>query len=157
MKKYINIVGKICLSMAIFSTCYSAQAQSYAAPSVYRNFTVYDLNQSASNNFAVLIIRTNPIQPNQPIYGWRIHRLNYPYNAVGAFGYTATLIGYTDNNGKYSSAFFLEPLDSICGKYTQETYAVGSTRGLKSTPLAFNVYQSGQYYPISHNCPETPY
>ncbi len=152
MNKCVGFIEKLCLSAAILSTCYAVQAQSYAAPRVFRNATTYDLSL---HPYALLVITTSPAQPNQPIYGWRNQSNFYNPGVPGALAYNGNLIGYTDNNGSYVNGLTVPDLDYICGKYSQETYTVGSLNGLKSTPLAFRVYRTVDTGPINGNC--SPY
>ena len=69
---------------------------------------------------------------------------------VGQFGYNATYIGTTDDEGRFSQIYNAPLLDSLCGSYTNEQYAVGSPNGLKSTPINFTIivdFIAGPPYP----------
>lgn len=116
------------------------QAQTVTAPIVYQNGGCYDLKGTSllCPNAYVLTIQTFPPQPNRPIYASRVHTKFDGFPGTG--GWVNQHIGYTDNNGKFSSFVFAPTDPNVCGRYTQQTFRVDS--GPISQAPAFNVYQT---------------
>lgn len=132
-------------TITLVGTAFIANAQTNA-PNVHRNTTEYDI---AFNAFAVLAISTNPVQANQPVYSWRTHRLK---NGIGSHGLNASIIGYTDSNGSFSIVGTLPNDESLCGKYVNESFAVGSPYNPRSTPINFRIFRSLDFGPAIPDC-----
>ncbi|TQV82933.1 RHS repeat-associated core domain-containing protein [Aliikangiella coralliicola] len=92
----------------------------------------YQLGQTAQ-----LRVVTNPKQPEEPVYTWRLKD--------GQVQRNAEYLGDTDANGIFVNTLVLEDPD-VCGEYSGEQFAVGSTNGLRSTALSYRI-----------TCPQAPH
>lgn len=136
--KIITIL--ISLSGIFFSHLASAETFSF------RDKVYYDI--SSNSAYSLLMVYTNPIKANQPVYAWRTHTSVWG----GSLGYNGDLIGYTNNEGVLVMALNV-PNDPIyCGRFTNERFAVGSTTAPKSAPLNFYIYRAIDFGPIDPRC-----
>ncbi len=120
---------------------YTVSCPALSAPSVSRpdgHFPSYTLG-----DVATMRLTTNPPQPFQRVFGWRVKD--------GQVERDGEVLRYEDANGTLRDHLTdaqgtleiqLElPLDAtiICGSYTDERFAVGSTNSLRSASLAYTV------------------
>ena len=90
----------------------------------YPNYTLGDT--------ANLTITTSPAQPFAKVYNWRMKG--------GEWERTAKEIGTTDANGRYEVDVELPTdLTELCGSYSNERYAVGSTSNPQSSAMAYTI------------------
>lgn len=119
----------IAATLALVSV--SAYADSY----LYRNKAVYYVKQGNQEQHVLQIIYTFPAQPNQPVYSWRTHT-NFD-GTPGAYSLYGKKIGQTDAHGRlvieFPSVHHHNGL--ICGRYTNETVAVGSRYAKRSNSV----------------------
>lgn len=97
------------------------------APTVNRPapFPDYQIGDTAK-----LILTTNPVQPNAPVYRWRWHdgRPEWP---------NPSQEGTTDASGRFEIEAQLAA--GVEGSYTRERYAVGRTTNPRSPALSFTI------------------
>lgn len=119
-----------------------AQAQSYypQAPQVYRNTLSFDLS-TPGGPLAMLAVSSN--LAHAPVYSWRAHATR---EGRGSLGLNGKLIGYTDDNGDYIISVRLPDQDIYCGRYINETFAVGSPTYPRSRPLSFRIFRSADAF-----------
>jgi hypothetical protein len=117
-------------------------------PFVYRNSLQFNL-QYVEHRYVELVVATYPAQPYAPVYTWRTHWQGF---GPGPHGYNGDLAGFTNQYGVFEMAGYL-PFDrSLCGWYTDETFAVGSIYGPRSSPLSFQIYVSPDVGPPAPGC-----
>lgn len=117
-------------------------------PSAFRNSQQYNLADEAGR-YVTLAVLTNPAQQYAPVYSWRTHQQG---TQPGPGGLNGSLIGFTNQYGAYEQAGYL-PFDrSLCGMYTNETFAVGSMYGPRSSPLSFRISVAPDFGPYAPGC-----
>lgn len=123
------------LTLASLLIAESALAATYS----YRNSSLYSRIYPAEAASYVTVY-TYPVQAHAPIYAWRTHYKengvegNYSYDSIGE------IIAYTDENGAWSfSSDTIQYADDTCGKFQDETYAVGSPLAQKTAPFTFYI------------------
>jgi len=98
----------------------------------------YNTQNYYLDDYAIHTIYTNPIKPNQRVYGWRTHT-NFD-GTPGIHTQKGKLIGYTDGNGVLSIVVERLPVDPVhCGWFRNERVSVGSKYGPKSNSLNFTI------------------
>ncbi|MEO1088233.1 MAG: hypothetical protein AAFY88_28710, partial [Acidobacteriota bacterium] len=93
-------------------------------------------------DMAALRISTDPPQPNQRIYGWRLKDGESERSAEPMMrddGAGGLVPWRTDAAGVFEIADVELVGEASCGSYTLEQFTVGDARGPKSSPLAFEV------------------
>lgn len=118
------------------------------APSAFRNSQLYNLANEAGR-YVTLAVLTNPAQQFAPVYSWRTHMQGA---LPGPHGYNGGLVGYTNQYGVYELAGYMPFDESLCGTYTNETFAVGSMYGPRSSPLSFRIFVSPSFGPYAPGC-----
>lgn len=139
--KTIKIIATfITLSGILFSHLASAEAHAF------RDKVYHDI--SSNSAYSLIMVYTNPIQANQPVYTWRTHTSVWG----GTLGHNGDIIGYTNNEGVFVMAVNI-PNDPIyCGSFTNERFAVGSSTAPKTAPIDFYIYRGIDFGPRDPRC-----
>ncbi|WP_426731352.1 hypothetical protein [Myxococcus faecalis] len=123
-------------------------SQLLQAPYAYRNSDAYNL-ANEGGRYVELVVATSPAQPFAAVHAWRTHQQGAN---PGAYGNNGDLVGYTNPQGVFEQSGYL-PFDiSLCGVYADETFAVGSVTGPRSSPISFRIYVSPTSGPHAPGC-----